>query len=74
MKPINNNLIKKGLEELMEFRTQQVEMGSGSFTLYHAIENYQQTEQIAIRFGVEVSKYNKRIDLHLNKLGMRRLA
>jgi len=68
---INDNLLKKGIEELLKFRVNEIINHGGPFTLSSALDNYQSTRQLALRFGVDIAQKDKIIDEYLIENNLR---
>ena len=66
---VDREMIRKGIDELLKLRINEIFNHGGPFTLASALQNYQDTKQLAVRFGVSTLTYDTEIERLRKKLG-----
>ena len=67
---IDREIIRKGIDELLKLRVNEIFNYHGSpFSLASALQNYHETKQLAVRFGVSTLTYDTEIEGLRKKLG-----
>ena len=59
---VDREMIRKGIDELLKLRVNEIFSHGGPFTLASALQNYYDTKQLAIRFGVVTLAYDAQIE------------
>ncbi len=65
---IDRGILERGIEELLKYRVNEILNSGGPITLSSALENYHSTQQLAIRFGVDISNYDTKVNEFLKEI------